>query len=303
MHTFPKIPGVELEVYKQNRRLTPEDDGYVGQLYSGFAVVLAVIDPKQAPNIKTIGLFRDGQDHYILQKDWLNNPRTEAQQQAHKTYLAGRTFAPDTRVHGIKMPLRVWNYNGHPFNTVHYPENMLVLAQYHTGCPSPNDPGYILVWKVAMVSQNGEFFLTVQEAYDLMICQRGQGKLWIQRLQGHRQLEQLILANTPENFQFCTTHEDPLPNGGDIKDLDLGHNEGVVDRWYAARNMGCILTTHGPARVHWSEAPARPRLRFLKAGERVKFTKLEKPPKNPETEWRKVRKARFQLQACGVEVG
>jgi len=296
MHTVPTIPGVTLEVYKQHRQLTPEPDGYVGQLYSGFAVILAVIDPTADP---TIGLFRDGQDHYILQKDWLNNPRTEAQRQAHTRYFTDRRFAPGTKVYGIKMPLRV--DEDQAVNTVHYPENMFVLAQYYcSNYSNPVSPDYVLVWKVALVSQNGEFFLTIQEAYDVMICQSGDSKPHIPRLHGHRQLEQLILANMPEGFRLCTGHADPLPEGPPVD--QLGHDEGIVEGWYAARNMGCIITAKGAARVHWSEVPPRPRRRFLVIGERVRFASLRTPPPNPRTEWRKVRKARFQLQACGVEL-
>jgi hypothetical protein len=158
MQAIPQIPGVSLEVYKQRRRVTPEADGSVGQLWSGFAVILAVIDPKANP---TIGLFRDGSDHYIQQKDWLNNPRKESQQRCHDLYLADRNFPDGTRVYGVKMPLRV--DEAQSFNTVHYPENMLVLAQFvQNGQPT----ALVRVWKVALVSQDGEFFLTVQQAYE-----------------------------------------------------------------------------------------------------------------------------------------
>ena len=107
-------------------------------------------------------MFRDGQDHYVIQKDWLNNPRTEAQQQAHNMYLAGRSFAPGTKVHGVKVPLRVCEDRA--INTVHYPENMLMLAQYYCA-PELSQGKFILVWKVALVSQNGEFFLTVRPLF------------------------------------------------------------------------------------------------------------------------------------------
>lgn len=298
MYTVPQIPGVSLDVYKQNRLIRPESDGYVGQFFSGFASVLAVIDPCADSSVLTIGVFRDGQDHYVLQKDWLNNPRTEAQQQAHKMYLASRSFAPETKVYGVKVPLRVSERNVQ--NTVHYPENMLMLAQYYHAGHTNSSPGYVLVWKIALVSQNGEFFLTVQEAYDVMICQTEGSKRKIPRLQGHRQLEQLILANAPENFRAYTSGLDKMPDSPLVN--ELGKNEGVVERWYAARNMGCIITTEGPARVHWSDVPPRPRLRYLVPDERVNIADLSVPPKNPATDWRKVRKARFKLQASGIEV-
>lgn len=293
MHTVPTIPGVTLEVYKQHRQLVPEPDGSVGQLYSGFAVILAVIDPSADP---TIGLFRDGSDHYILQKDWLNNPRTEAQQQAHKLYLTDRRFVSGTKVHGIKMPLRVDEEQA--INTVHYPENMLVLAQYLRDGGRLTDR--LHVWKVALVSQNGEFFLTVQQAYNTTAHRSSKGAICFPRLQAHRLLERMLVAHAPTDLPLTPEQDFTPPEPPAVNSLKQG--EGIVERWYDARNMGCIVTIKGPARVHWSEVPPRPRRRFLVEGEKVKVATLNTPPPNPKTEWRKVRKARFQLQACGIEI-
>lgn len=292
MQTLPTIPGVSLEVYKERRQLTPEDDGYLGQLWSGSAVILAVIDPDYS---STMGIFRDGCDHYIKQKDWLNSPTTESQQKCHDLYLASRTFAGGTQVYGVKMPLRV--DEDRSINTVHYPENMLMLAQYDRN-GSGKLTGDAVIWKVALVSQDGVFFVTVQEAYGVRAYENDKGKLCFPRFGGHKQLERLLVANAPEGLpcqplSSFTPGQKPTLNG-------LNGSEGVVERWYDARNMGCIITSHGAARVHWREAPERPRRRFLVEGERVQFADLRQPPKNPETKWRKPRKARFQLQAYGV---
>ncbi len=292
MQTLPKIPGVSLEVYKERRQLKPENDGHLGQLWSGSAVVLAVIDPNVSP---TTGIFRDGCDHYIQQKDWLNNPTTESQRKCHDLYLTGRTFADGSQVYGIKMPLRV--DEGHSINTVHYPENMLMLAQYGRN-GSGELTGEAVIWKIALVSQDGEFFVTVQEAYDVQAYQNDKGKLCFPRFGGHKQLERLLVANAPEDLPCCPLSSfvpDQKPNLNGLQD-----GEGVVERWYDARNMGCIMTARGAARVHWREAPPQPRRRFLVEGERVQFADLRQPPKNPQTKWRKVRKARFELQAYGV---
>lgn len=294
MQMTPRIPGVSLEVYKEHRQLTPETDGYLGQLWSGSAVVLAVIDPDARP---TMGIFRDGCDHYIKQKDWLSNPTTQSQQRCHDLYLAGRTFADGTQAYGVKMPLRV--DENRSLNTVHYPENMLMLAQYYCD-PEPARGGYLLVWKVALVSQDGEFFLTVQEAYDVQVHEDEKGKLRIPRLAGHKQLEKLLVANVPDDLQRFPLSSFQKMSGPPEESLKA--NEGIVERWYAARNMGCIVTSHGPARVHWREVPERPRRRFLVEGERVQFADLRTPPKNPKTKWRKVRKARFKLQVSGVSL-
>lgn len=294
MHTLATIPGVTLEVYKQRRQLIPESDGYLGQLYSGFAVILAVIDPGADP---TVGLFRDGKDHYILQKDWLNNPRTEAQQQAHHMYLTDRSFVPETKVYGIKIPVRVDQRR--TIAAVHYPENMFVLAQYERD-HSEQLTGKVRVWKIAVISQGKDFFFTTQLTYDVTGYRSHTGATCFPRLQGHHQLERLLVSRAPADLPFVS--DASFNQNPSLATHGLPHRVGVVDDWYDARNMGCIITDRGPARVHWTEIPPRPRRRFLVAGERVRFTELRKPPINPRTKHRKMRKARFELQAYGVEI-
>lgn len=293
MQTMSQILGVSLEVYKERRQLTPEADGYLGQLWSGSAVILAIIDPDARP---TMSLFRDGSDHYIKQKDWLNNPATESQQKCHELYLASRKFADGTKVYGIKMPLRVDEERS--INTVHYPENMLMLVQYDRKDGALT--GDAVIWKIALVSQNGEFFLTRQEAYDVRAYENDKSRLCWPRFGGHKQLERLLVENAPADlprFPFDLFKPELKAEANGLK-----RNEGIVDRWYDARNIGCIITSQGAARVHWREAPARPRRRFLVAGEKVQFADLQTPPQNPETKWRKTRKARFRLQAFDVKV-
>lgn len=287
MYAIPQIPGVTLEVYKEKRRLEPQKDGYLGQLWSGSTVVLAVIDPAAD---YTIGLFRDGADNYIQQKDWLNNPKTEVQQRCHDLYLADRSFSAGTKVHGVKVPLRVIEADA--INSVHYPENMFMLAQY----ASPN----VVLWKIALVSQKGEFFLTVQEAYNVPPFRDDQGELCFPRFAGHKRLERLLIDNTPDGFPAL--HLEEFQRTPALQAGDLAKDEGVVERWYDARNMGCIITSRGTARVHWQDVPGRPRRQFLSAGERVRFSHLGKPPMNPRTAWRNVRQSRFQLQVYGVEL-
>ena len=303
MYTVPTIPGVTLAVYKQNRQITPESDGYVGRLYSGSVTILAVIDPCAD---KTIGLFRDGQDHYIQQKELLSIPELrhgrfppKPAQQFMRGLLNDLSLASGSQAYGITMPLRVFAYEGQPVNTVHYPENMLVLAQYVRNAGQPTDR--VHVWKVALVSQNGEFFLTVQQAYDTTAHQSSKNTLCFPRFQAHRLLERVLVANAPVDLPVTSEGQfirpEPLVVNG------LKEDEGVVERWYPARNMGCVITASGSARVHWSDVPPRPRLRFLVEGEHVRIGALGIPPQNPRTDRRTVRKSRFALQASGIELG
>lgn len=289
-----QIPGVSLEAYKESRRLEPAEDGHVGQLASGSATILAVIDPAVVP---TICIFRDGRDGYEKQRDWLNAPRTQVQKQAHAQLLSNRGFFTGTAVYGVKVPLHV--NERERMNMVNYPENMLMLAQYF--CSPERDGGYILVWKVALVCQQGEFFLTAQEAYDVRLYEDERGKVSIPRLMGHKDLARLLIEHAPPELQRfpLSSFQKLLPPPAE----GLGDNEGIVERWYAARNMGCIITARGPARVHYTDVPCRPRRRYLVDGEKVSFRSLGKPPTNRKTEHHKMRKSKFGLQAFGVGVG
>ena len=278
MNTVPTIPGVTLAVYKQNRQITPESDGYVGRLYSGSATILAVIDPSAD---QTIGLFRDGQDHYTQQKELLSLPELrhgkfppKPAQQFMRSLLKDLPLASGSQAYGITMPLRVWAYEGQPVNTVHYPENMLVLARYVRDAGQPTNR--VHVWKVALVSQNGEFFLTVQQAYDTTAHLSSRNTLCFPRFQAHRLLERTLVANAPADLPVTSEQDFIRPESLAVNGLKDG--EGVVERWYPARNMGCVITAKGPARVHWSDVPPRPRLRFLVEGERVRIGTLGTPP-------------------------
>ncbi len=308
MYTVPTIPGVKLEVYKENRLLAPESDGYVTDGYgkdlcSGSATILAIVGQNAG---KTIGLFRDGQDHYILQKELLGMeelrhgkfPPTRAQQ-FMRELLADRSFTEETRIYGVKMPLRINDYNCNPVNTVHYPENMLALAQYVRDAGRLT--GRVHVWEVALVSQDGKFFLTVYRHYNIPACHSVRGPMCFPRLKAHRLLEKLLVESAPADLPLIPA-EDIVPMRA-TKPEGLGRYEAIVDRWYGPRDMGAIVTVQGPARVHWQEVPPRPRRRFLEEGEKVRFSDLRVPQKNPKTDWRKMRKARFELDACGIEIG
>ena len=251
MKTMLQVPGVQLEVYKEDRRLTPEKDGYLGHLWSGSVVILAVIDPAAD---HTIGLFRDGSDHYVEQKDLLNNPKTASQQKCHERYLAGRKFPGGTCVYGVKVPLRV--DEAQAINTVHYPENMLMLAQFTM---NGQRRGSVRIWKVALVSQDGQFFLTAQCAYETKACRSVSSKIVLPRFRAHRQLEQLLACQIPSDTELSSEKEFRRPAALVTKGLK-GH-EGIVERWYDARNMGCIITSRGAVRAHWREVPPRPRRR------------------------------------------
>lgn len=120
------IPGVRILAFNVERPLDiDQGDGFVGPVHSGHITVIAVIDQDADP---CVGIFRDGGDNYILQKELIGNARTQAQEWMRDALLAQVNVPQCKTAYGVKVPLRVDERRA--INTVHYTENMLMLAQY-----------------------------------------------------------------------------------------------------------------------------------------------------------------------------
>jgi len=305
VHTFPTIPGVTLQVRKEDRVMTPKDDGHVGQLFSGTATLLAIVDPGAD---HTIGILRQGDDNYQKIWNWLVDPATmdscpdaKEKQRQRQEFLVGEEFEEGTKIYGRKINLMAGAaHDRRQINTVHYPENMLAIAQYVQS--GDHLTGQVHVWEAALVSQHGEFFLTVHRHYHMSAC-RYQGEMVFPRLYGHRILARILRESSPTGMPTIDVNK-IVPIERSTGDPNLRRYEGVVESWYYPRNMGTIITNQGVARVHWSQVPQRnpSLLRFLKEGERVKFAELRIPEENPRTEWRPVRKAEIKFEVVGVEI-
>ncbi|TSC61877.1 MAG: hypothetical protein G01um1014106_688, partial [Parcubacteria group bacterium Gr01-1014_106] len=160
---MPAIPNVALSVFKQDRPLAVEDDGFVGELASGYAIIKARV----APGAPCYALLQQDRDQYTIQKD----------------YALVEDILGGTKIYQLKVVLEAGE-TGEPF--VSYPNNMLCFAEYGCDLDANIITDRIRLWKVALVSQCGKFFLTVQPAYDVTIfCADGNGKPCIPRFVKH----------------------------------------------------------------------------------------------------------------------
>ncbi len=286
------IPGIALAAYKQDRKLDVDKDGHLGQLCSGHIVLDATIPA----GLAFFGFIRHGNDTYMLQKDWVALPDQPKKpfQREMKHVVEARGLPLGTKVYGTKMPLEV-SEDGQE-NFVSYPNNMLCLAELVMRRGSMTN--LVNVWKVAVISQLGEFFLTVQKAYEELICVRDDdGELRFPRLARHESLNDLLVGLIPEDAPISPSAdyvepEEDLPNG-------LCANEAIVTSFYEARGVGTLVTYDGGERVNvrvgWRDAPKRGGRRFLVLGERVRYEKLDAP-------FQSKRETSFAKQAYGISL-
>ncbi len=287
-----EIPGVQLNVYRQGIRLDVAPQGGLGELCSGSVVLEATI-----PNgDRFFGMLRHGNDSYILQKDWANLPERPRKpwQEEVKRIVEARNLPPETKVFGVKMPVAVSEDGQESF--VSYPNNMLCLAELVRRDDALTN--LVNLWNIAIISQAGHFFLTVQRTKNEIPCVRADdGELRFPRLNKHESLNKVLVglmpsdAPIPSSADYVEPDEDLLP--------ELDENEGIVETFYQARGIGTLLACHRgeivKARIGWRDAPKRPLRKFLVEGERVKFDRLDVP-------FETGRETSFAKQAYGISL-
>lgn len=305
-----KIPGVSLAVFWEDRCLDPEEDGFLGELAAGSVEIRATV----APGSLVYGLRRWGDDSYDLQKD-----------QAMLLGLDG-----GSKVYRARMGLEANWETCEPF--VPYPNNLLLLAELVT--EGGRLTNRVRIWRTAVVSQEGRFFLTAQIGYETTAHQDRMGRTVFPRFQAHPQLEAILVRLRPNAERTIVFPRSPLPGEkGPRRELvrtdsvpevaelppiadfvsesepilmDLRQREAYVLRFYDARGIGTVLTPHGVARVNWRECPARPRRRHLVASERVRYERLGAPVTHrPHLRFegdrpRPGRSTKFRRQAFGL---
>jgi cold shock CspA family protein len=137
-------------------------------------------------------------------------------------------------------------------------------------------PGVIELWEIALVSQDGVFWVTAQKTYSIAV--------------GLDENEEFYCPQFEERWPQLVSFLAELLEGEELPVLatvaadittdtsGLGANEGFVLWWNAAQQMGAINTAKGAARVHWSQIVAQNGARrFLVSGQRVVFDHLRRP--------------------------
>ena len=283
-----KIEGVEIQVLVgevEPMELTVAEDGYLGRLKSGALTLVA----KVAHGLPIYGIGVDGKKNVSLLRD-----RNKMADLSPLLPLLPSPKAFTTRI-VVEYGEGV-DFNGgqeakyrEVFFT-RYPANNLRLLRLEP-------TGKFSIWEVAIVSQESEFYLTVQETYSGS-CYRSEDGLACPKLNNWPQMIQLFadiigeagLANLPDTISYS---EDTKPPARFLETPD-GKPTGIVLWWNLAMGLGVINTEKGQARVHWTQAPKRDRLAFLAKDETVTFEELVTPKANPK------RPTTFQLEAKGV---
>lgn len=267
-----QIPGVTVRVNYAGQFLAPHDDGYLGKLKGGKVTIRVEVQP----NRPVLGYIMSGDKDIQPAEDIapkLTPPRK------------GRVYVVDVNI--VESIDR--------FPTTKYPRNNIRLLEFV-------DFSLVRLWTVAIVSQWGDFFLTIECPHEGRFYRSGEKVVspyyekkrptlipHVATLLG-RNVERL-----PSIDQYEAAVEQPLrPDQEKI----LRHpNLGIVEWWNFAMGTGGIVTARKAARVHWAQIEnGRPRLRFLRKGEVVAFRELVAPVQTTR------RTTTYELEARGVRI-
>lgn len=236
--------GVSLSIRYGGGEVKIEGGGKVGYLEAGQSALLEIAFPSD----REIWPVRvDGQKNVVKARD-------------------------DSEVEGVvlcRTAIRLKESQTSGVAHTQYPDNHVRLLRRM-------GPGVIELWEIALVSQDGSFWVTAQKTYSIAVARDEAGNFvcpqfeerWPQLVSFLSELlegEELpVLATVAADITTDTS--------------GLGANEGFVLWWNAAQQMGAINTAKGAARVHWSQIVAQNGARrFLVSGQRVVFDHLRRP--------------------------
>ncbi|MBI2039127.1 MAG: cold shock domain-containing protein [Candidatus Niyogibacteria bacterium] len=240
-------------------------DGYVGHLQEREALIrVEVISPD------IIGVEVDGQKNVRAKKNWGDATLT---------------------IYRRRVPLIIsndgWLYARHP-------ANKLQLLEV-------TEQGRLVLWETALISQQGEFFLTTQKAREMLCGWDGEVLMCAALENSWPQMYDFVvdflngkddlldrLPDIQEYFDAVNKESEPPCTG------IVPHNTGYVLWYHLAKGLGAILTADGEARVHWTQISPRGRFAYLEKGEMVSFQGLRTPDTGGS------RSTAFQYEAVGV---
>jgi len=234
------INGISTQVMWGEDSLKISEDGCLGKLDDHLPLRLKVTIGPEAGNFLVVTV--DGKKNII--------PKEVKKSGGNLTYK-------------LTIPVRK-SEDGEFFTP--YPQNNLRLLKL-----DPN--GQFQIWEIAVISQHGKFFLTTQKTIGAT-CYRDGGNVTMPAVKWPQLLTFLQGRLKPDNLpliaQYRRAPAQVLEN--------LSSNEGLVLWFNIAQGIGAIVTGEGIVRVHWSEINRGNgyHLQFLKSGERIKFTHLQK---------------------------
>lgn len=252
---------VSFKLQHNGSNLQAEPDGFIGQLTPGKLLIEICVE--------------SGRDYiYGIQVDG----------RKMITYKHNHSESADKVI--LKTVILIKTGLDGVFHT-EYPENNLRIIRIYKN-------GHMELWEMSVVAQNNNFFLRSQKVYDVQ-CYNNDGKLDCPRFSKWPDMltllkTNLLVKNLPDISEY---KEDKMVRPG-----ELSNNIGHVQWYNEAQGFGSIMTSSGPARIHWKNIFPSNGNRFatLAAGEKVQYGELRKPNQT------KARHTNFRQEAYGVKI-
>jgi cold shock CspA family protein len=261
-----RINGVEIGIILNREPLNVDIDGHLGKIMGACKVkIVAKVSEKEADNVFAINV--DGKKNVVLKKNFSETPE-------QKLYL-----------NAVEIKT-----NGQVFHT-EYPNNHLRLLVI-------GKKGNIQIWEIALISQDGEFFVTQQKVWNTY-CYNNYERVSCPLFEGPKGWPQMVeilkglLSNRIDRIALVSEAKEEDVNLDNTVVLEA--KMGVVVWFNQAQGFGVIKTNQGPARVHWTNIDRKnSRRAYLEPKETVNFKQLV-PPRIT-----KGRKTAMNFDAVGI---
>lgn len=257
-----QIPGVTVRVIHRGydgTEIPVADDGYLGRLTT-HALELHI---RVEQGYRIDAFLVDGNKNVVAKKNLIEQPGSN-------------------KLYELTIPVHQKGTQSGFYVT--YPTNNLRLAEQ-------KETGTVQLWEIAVISQNGDFFLTIQPTYRVE-CYRHGNIIVYPYFEKWLQMNDYLVSLLPSTVQPGPLDdykvEPPLSTNG------YTDNEAIVQWFNDAQGLGALVTNKGVARVHWGQVPKRGRRAYLRPGEKVRFQELKPPTQTT------ARSTRFKWEATGV---
>ncbi len=251
-----------------------EANQYVGDLRVGKGTTIDVkVDPSVANRI--FGIVMDHKSGaFLLKRDLAKDPIMGIVVEKGSKWLETKVSVKDSK-----------NF----IPTTKYPQNHMTLVELDA-----EKPGLVRIWELALVSQNGLFYVTTQCTYEVQ-CYSNQGRFSCPFFEIVKPAPMFVglffKLFTLELMEKLPPLSEYVPPADPPK---AWPDYGRVLWWNCAMQYGAIQTTEGVARIHWSNVKDADGLVRFNTGDMVTYEELGPPFQTYE------RETNLKLEAFGV---
>lgn len=273
-----------IRLYKGGREIEQEADGFIAERFRLAEGTSCHVDMhvEILGGAKVLAFMVGGTKNLDLMRDINFGDR--------RTIDPGRRYKLRVEVKPTNPPPD----SGRPAGIPHteYPANAMRFVEYRDG--------KLIFYSAALVSQHGQFFLIIQEQYDVR-CYNAAGVVRCPYFEGQGHQWPQLLAVLPEIFEHFGVTLPPYMGQAAETDYTfpkLAAGTAGVEHWDAANGVGGLMLADGQrARVHWEQV-TRPsgRRAYLAAGEIVRVSEIIPPVLTKE------RETKYKFEARGVTV-